>query len=169
MRGQKTRLPINVMQQIDIDPEQGNYREYLKSWKRGMGDECATVLINLTAIETKSSYRKLHSGPCLGVLEPSDHFLIRNLTTIGGPGERKIFREQDKVKAIERHGNGVTYKAKFMKEPWKTRILYRDMLMSVNHLVPTVGQILQFSPRKTPKKNNLKRNLETTDLNSPLC
>ena len=120
-----------------------------------MVDECATVLINLTAIETKSAYRKLHSGPCLGVLEPSDHFLIRNLTTIGGPGERKFFREQDKVKAIERHGNGVTYKAKFMKEPWKTRILYRDMLMSVNHLVPTVGQILQFSPRKTPKKKRV--------------
>ena len=165
MLGQKSRLLINVMQQIDIDPEQGNYSEYLKSWKRGIVDECATVLINLTAIETKSAYRKLHSGPCLGVLEPSDHFLIRNLTTIGGPGERKFFREQDKVKTIERHSNGATYKAKFIKEPWKTRILHRDMLMSVNHLAPAVGQILQFSP----KKNNLKRNLETTDLNSPLC
>lgn len=169
MLGQKSRLPINVMQQIGIDPEQGNYSEYLKSWKRGMVDECATVLINLTAIEAKSAYRKLHSGPCLGVLEPSDHFLIRNLTTIGGPRERKNFREQDKVKTIERHGNGATYKAKFIKEPWKTRILHRDTLMSVNHLAPTVGQILQFSPMKTPTKNNLKRNLETADLNSPLC
>ena len=89
MFGQKPRLPINVMQQTDTDPAKDNYSEYLESWKRGMDDKFATVLSNLTAIKTKDTYRKLHSGPCLGVLEPGDHFLIRNLTPRGGPGKLK--------------------------------------------------------------------------------
>ena len=49
MFAQIPHFPMKVMLQIDIDPAKSNYSEYLESWKRGMDNESAIALNNLTS------------------------------------------------------------------------------------------------------------------------
>lgn len=42
------------------------------------------------------------------------------------------------------------------------------MLISISQIVETVDQLPKISPMKTPKKNDLNRNPEGTDLNTSL-
>ena len=91
MLRRKPYLPRDVLLETDTFPVKRNYSEYLETWKRGMKDVFYTALKNSTARKTNDAERKLHSGPYLGVLEPGDHSLIRNLTPRGGPGKLRSF------------------------------------------------------------------------------
>ena len=73
MFGQKPYLPIDVMLQTGIDPAKDNYNEYLESWKRKIEDASATAFKDSTDRKTKDAERKLHSGPCIGILKPGRH------------------------------------------------------------------------------------------------
>ena len=92
---------------------------------------------NSTVRETKDAERILHSGPCLGVLEPGIHVSIRNVAPRGGPEKLITFWEQGIAKVDERFDNGVTYKVEPITEPGKMIILHRNMLMPINHVIET--------------------------------
>ena len=81
------------------------------------------ALTKSTGRKEKDFQRKLKSGPCLGILEPGDKVLVRNLSPIGGPGKLRSFWEQEVAEVIQRHENDMIYTIKTIAQPERFRTL----------------------------------------------
>ena len=135
----KPRLPIDLIFRTEKDsPPRCNHKEYLERWKKEMEDTFEVALTKPTGRKEKDMQRKFKSGSCLGILEPGDKVLLRNLSPSGGSGKLRSFWEQEVAEVIQRYENGVIYTIKTISQPEKVWTLHRNMLMLVNHIIQTV-------------------------------
>ena len=96
MFGRKPRLPIDLILRSEKDsPPRCNHKEYPETWKKEMEGAFEVALTKSTGRKEKDVQRKLKSEPCLGILEPGDKVLVRNLSPRVGPGKLRSFWEQE--------------------------------------------------------------------------
>ena len=162
MFGRKPKLPIDILLQTEGDPPKGSHKEYLEKWKKEMGDAFEIALQKSTERKNKDAERKIPAWGTSKELEVNDHVLVKNLTPRGGPGKLRSFWEQDLSKVIEKHENGLTYKIQSVSEPIKTRVLHRNMLMPINHLLESIDTPPNISPMKTSKKKTKQKSESAT-------
>ena len=87
MFGRKPRLPIDLIFRSEKDsPPRFNHKEYLETWKKEMEGAFELALTKSTGRKEKDVQGKLKLGPCLGILEPGDKILVRNLSPRGVQG-----------------------------------------------------------------------------------
>ena len=98
-----------------------------------MEDTYAAALQSSTYRKEHDKERKHQSRQCLDKLEQRDTVLVRNLTPRGGPGKLRPCWEPEIAEVVSRYENDVTYESKSKSYPNKTRILYCNVLMPVNH------------------------------------
>ena len=68
--------------------------------------------------------------------------MVRNLTPRGGPGKLRLYWELKIAEVVfSRYKNNVTYKIKCKSYPNKIRVLHRNILMPVNHLLDTIDAV----------------------------
>ena len=151
MFSRKPRLPIDIILETEGDHPRGNHKDHLSSWKREMEDAFQSAFAKSSERKEKDTKRKLQTGPCLGVLEPGDRVLFKNLTPRGDPEKLTLFWEQGIAEIVKRHENDVTYSVKSIAEPGKIRTLHRNMLMAIKHVTDSVDQTPQISPMKTKR------------------
>ena len=114
------------------------------------------ALTKSTGRKEKDVQRKLKLGPCLGILEPGDKVLVRNLSPRGGPGKLRSFWEQEVAEVTQRHENDVTYTIKTIAQPERVRTLHRNMLMPVNHILQTVDDAPNICPMKIKPQKKVR-------------
>ena len=174
MFGRKPRLPIDLILRSEDSPPRRNDKEYLESWKKEMEVAFEVALTKSTGTKEKDVQRKLKSRLCLGILEPGDKVLVRNLSPRWGPGKLWSFWEHEVVEVIQRHENDVTYTITTISRPEKVWTLHRNMLMPVNHILQTVGDapniyFMKVKPQKKVKSAMRKEAIEKDqrDLSNP--
>ena len=114
-----------------------------------MENAFATALKNSTYRKEHDKERKLQTAQCLEKLEQGDKVLVRNLTPRGGPWKLRPYWESEIAEVISRFKNDVAYEVKFKSCLNKTRVLHRNMLMPINHLLDTIGSLPTISPMKS--------------------
>ena len=174
MFGRKPRLPIDLILRSEDSPPRCNHKEYLEGWKKEMEVAFEVALTKSTGTKEKDVQRKLKSRLCLGILEPGDKVLVRNLSPRWGPGKLRSFWEHEVVEVIQRHENDVTYTITTISRPEKVWRLHRNMLMPVNHILQTVGDapniyFMKVKPQKKVKSAMRKEAIEKDqrDLSNP--
>ena len=87
MFGRIPRLPIDLILWSEDSPPRCN----LESWKKKMEVAFKVALTKSTGRKKKDVQRKLKSGLCLGILEPCDKVLARNMSLREGPEKLRSF------------------------------------------------------------------------------
>ncbi|XP_077567977.1 uncharacterized protein LOC144193037 [Stigmatopora nigra] len=87
------------------------------------------------------------------VLQPGERILMENLTPRGGPGKLRDFWEDTVHTVVKQMGSGLLiYEVRPGRGKDRSRILYRNLLMSCEHLpveiTPEEGKIGTRTPRK---------------------
>ena len=89
MFGRKPRLPIDLILWSEDSPPRCNHKEYLESWKKEMEIAFEVALTKSTGRKEKDMQRKLKSG--LGILQPGNKVLVRNMSPSEGTGKLWFF------------------------------------------------------------------------------
>ena len=144
----KPRLPIDIILRMEVDPPHSTHSQYLENWKEVMEDAYAAAIQNSTYKKKHGKERKLQAGRCLNKLEQRDKVLVRNVTPRGGPGKLRPYWEPEIPEIVSRYTNDITCEIKSKSYQNKTRVLHRNMLIHVTHLLDTIDTVPTISTMK---------------------